>query len=111
MTGKVINRNRVEIAPRVRAIPDRSDVFEVVGLPDASPTFRTREKAEMYLAEQAGALPARRQPQERPCLCCGGAFLSAGAHNRLCDDCRRQDGGPVPMGIVRPQRRGDGAVR
>jgi hypothetical protein len=26
----------------------------------------------------------------RPCLCCGQAFPSEGAHNRLCDPCRRR---------------------
>lgn len=25
----------------------------------------------------------------RPCLCCGNPFVSQGAHNRLCDRCRR----------------------
>lgn len=29
----------------------------------------------------------------RPCLCCGRIFLSQGAHNRLCDQCRRRDSG------------------
>ncbi len=29
----------------------------------------------------------------RPCLCCGKDFNSAGAHNRLCSDCRRKDDG------------------
>lgn len=26
----------------------------------------------------------------RPCLCCGSVFLSEGAHNRMCDPCRRR---------------------
>lgn len=26
--------------------------------------------------------------RRRPCLCCGRAFDSEGAHNRLCDPCR-----------------------
>lgn len=29
----------------------------------------------------------------RPCLCCRRTFLSQGAHNRLCDLCRRLDSG------------------
>ena len=33
-------------------------------------------------------LEARQQPrQSRPCLNCGGPFLSTGPGNRLCDDC------------------------
>lgn len=33
---------------------------------------------------------------KRPCLCCGQAFASQGAHNRLCVTCRRKDdGGPL----------------
>ena len=38
----------------------------------------------------------RKQPpaQRRACLCCGRTFRSQGAHNRLCDNCRRGDGLP-----------------
>ena len=43
--------------------------------------------------------------QQRPCLCCGDKFLSEGAHNRLCDPCRRkaEDGG-VPYGFATTKR-------
>lgn len=43
--------------------------------------------------------PARAQPrrrcaaQERPCMCCGKHFLSAGPHNRLCPSCRTRSTG------------------
>lgn len=35
----------------------------------------------------------------RACLCCGAGFMSEGAHNRLCDRCRRrgQDYDPAMM--------------
>lgn len=35
--------------------------------------------------------------QQRACLCCGKAFLSEGAHNRLCDACRRLSGNPFDV--------------
>lgn len=85
--------------------------FVVTGLPGASPVFRSRAKAEAWIAEQEAKLPKTRQRRERACMCCGRDFMSDGAHNRLCDGCRKADGGPVPMGIMRPRRRGDGAVR
>lgn len=31
------------------------------------------------------------QKQRRNCLCCGGGFVSYGAHNRLCAKCRHED--------------------
>ncbi|MFN3973443.1 MAG: hypothetical protein ACK4L4_19165 [Gemmobacter sp.] len=48
----------------------------------------------------------RRGP--RPCLCCRREFVSEGAHNRLCGNCRHADAGPVAMAWARPQRRGEG---
>lgn len=48
--------------------------------------------------EPARAQPRRRPPaQERPCMCCGAPFLSAGAHNRLCSSCRGQSAGAGPF--------------
>lgn len=29
--------------------------------------------------------------RERKCLCCRGAFLSEGFHNRMCDKCKDSD--------------------
>ncbi len=37
---------------------------------------------------------AKDRPRERPCLCCGKQFLSAGWGNRLCNDCKRRGGRP-----------------
>jgi hypothetical protein len=34
------------------------------------------------------ALRRKAAATKRPCLCCRRDFLSAGAHNRLCNDCR-----------------------
>lgn len=33
--------------------------------------------------------------QQRKCLCCENTFWSQGAHNRLCNSCRRQSAGPM----------------
>lgn len=41
-----------------------------------------------------GALKARCR---RACLCCGTAFLSEGAHNRLCHGCRKQSSNPYDL--------------
>ncbi len=44
--------------------------------------------------EPARAQPRRRQAaQERPCMCCGARFVSAGPHNRLCSACRGRSAG------------------
>lgn len=45
-------------------------------------------------AKECGAEPRTRTKRSRgtvrPCLCCRRPFLSEGAHNRLCDPCRRK---------------------
>lgn len=44
--------------------------------------------------EPARVQSRRRQAaQERPCMCCGARFLSAGPHNRLCSACRGRSTG------------------
>lgn len=44
--------------------------------------------------EPARVQPRRRQAaQERPCMCCGASFVSAGPHNRLCSSCRSRSAG------------------
>jgi hypothetical protein len=85
--------------------------YFVTGLPDASRSFTTRKAAQEWLNKRLATLPPQRVPRERPCLCCQELFLSEGAHNRMCDDCRKLEDGPVAMGIMRPRRRGDGAAR
>jgi hypothetical protein len=49
---------------------------------------------------------ARAKAVTRPCLCCGAAFRSEGAHNRLCHDCRRRNDPAPDMGLAVPSRRG-----
>ena len=39
----------------------------------------------------------RPQKAERKCLCCGRAFMSWGAGNRLCDPCKRDAAGHSPL--------------
>jgi len=36
----------------------------------------------------------RKGTTQRPCMCCGKPFLSEGAHNRLCQGCRRLGSSP-----------------
>lgn len=36
---------------------------------------------------------SRKQGKKRPCLCCGKIFWSEGAHNRLCQSCKKDEGG------------------
>ncbi|WP_309268656.1 hypothetical protein [Azonexus sp.] len=35
-----------------------------------------------------------RKTTPRLCMCCGQQFPSAGSHNRMCNECRRQDVSP-----------------
>jgi hypothetical protein len=44
------------------------------------------------IREEAAWAAARPVPRVRPCLTCGTPFESAGAHNRMCDDCRATAG-------------------
>lgn len=69
--------------PRVARYQGNS--FQVVGLPELSPIFRTRAVAEQWLAANKPA-----SVKTRDCLCCGSQFESEGAHNRLCDTCRNR---------------------
>ncbi|MBP7242931.1 hypothetical protein [Amaricoccus sp.] len=57
-----------------------------------SPGFGTRRDALAWCERRAQARP----PKRRPCLGCGKAFDSDGAHNRLCPACG--------TGRVRPSR-------
>lgn len=85
--------------PRVIRI-SHSAGYQVVGLPDLSPTFRVRAEAEKWLRARLAALPESRRPRERPCLCCGRRFESEGIHNRLCNPCRGSDRLPLALGSI-----------
>jgi hypothetical protein len=37
---------------------------------------------------------ARQAKTQRPCMCCGTPFESAGPHNRLCYRCRTKESSP-----------------
>lgn len=47
---------------------------------------------------------ARRSSKDRrtwrPCLCCGDRFPSEGAHNRLCDRCRKSGDADVDYRVA-----------
>ncbi len=58
----------------------------------------TDEVAEFLAANKRGAVKPT-QKTERKCLGCGRKFMSDGAHNRMCDSCRRNSCG-VPPGMV-----------
>lgn len=72
----------------VRVKSSHHNHYQVLGLAFASPLFTTRREAEAWMAKQVARLPANRQPKQRTCLTCGAAFLSEGAHNRMCGGCR-----------------------
>lgn len=59
--------------------------------------------AKMVLARpvigRPGAGRAATAQKVRPCMCCGVKFHSAGAHNRLCGACRRDNGLPAQWEI------------
>jgi hypothetical protein len=46
------------------------------------------------IVEQRTPKPDAPKPTTRPCLGCQKLFLSAGKHNRLCDDCAGRDDSP-----------------
>lgn len=74
--------------PRVERLVSGGDAFQVIGIPELSPTFKTRADAERWLAARIKSLPPSICPRDRACLRCGGIFPSEGFHNRLCAACR-----------------------
>jgi hypothetical protein len=62
---------------------------------------RGRAHRRFYLAGGAArpsAAPlAKPRPLQRPCLCCGRSFRSAGSMNRLCDGCRTRNVSPYAI--------------
>ncbi len=83
--------------PRVERLAQ--DDFQVLGLRELSPRFRSRERAERWMAEQLERVTPARKPRERCCLRCGDRFLSEGFHNRMCDPCRHVSDA-VAMGVA-----------
>jgi hypothetical protein len=81
--------------PRVEALPKEG--FQVLGLRDLSPIFRTRQQAEDWLQLQLGGLPEWLRPRLRGCLRCSKGFESDGPHNRMCDDCRAAASAEQPV--------------
>lgn len=74
--------------PRVERLICGNEAFQVLGLRELSPTFRTRAEGERWLRERLATLPSALRPRERACLRCGETFVSEGFHNRLCVGCR-----------------------
>lgn len=85
--------------PRVAAYKSKqAGRYEVLGLPVVSPLFANRPEAEKWLRAELAKQPQARRPVERPCMCCGGPFLSQHIGNRLCPACgRRSDGGSMAI--------------
>ena len=52
-----------------------------------------RDNAEMACAAHQQIADREAKRMQRPCLCCGAGFLSAGVHNRLCGSCRGRSAG------------------
>lgn len=70
----------------------------------------TQQRSHKELAEiDRDRLLAETGRKPRKCLCCKVEFHSEGAHNRLCDRCRKLDTGPVPVAYARPSRLREGA--
>ncbi len=91
--------------PRVEYLA--SGEYQILGLPDLSPTFPSRAEGEAWLDGQLGGVSPARLPRVRPCIRCGHSFTSEGFHNRMCGTCRHfSDAGS--MGIA---ARATGQVR
>jgi len=71
------------------------EIAALTGLSPSAVYRRLAPKARAATVPAPTVEPHRRKGRtERACLCCGKPFLSEGAHNRLCDVCRKGGGGP-----------------
>ena len=73
--------------PRVECAHN-ADQFQVVGLTELSPLFRTCTDAEEWLRAKLPKLPRAKRPQQLACMRCRTEFQSEGFHNRMCGPCR-----------------------
>jgi hypothetical protein len=55
------------------------------------------DRVQTRLDNMAAEASAKARRRERACLCCQEPFLSDGAHNRLCNACRRKEAGDDPV--------------
>jgi hypothetical protein len=80
--GQRLDRDHSSIVHRMRLL--RREGHD---LPAGDPA--NRRGRTFVPSHVANAVPERSQRKRRPCMCCGKPFDSAGAHNRLCNTCRR----------------------
>jgi hypothetical protein len=69
----------------------RTGVVAMAGPLPPPPRPRKHEKAEHVRTGRRGNLPPLTRPPTTPrtCMTCGETFQSEGAHNRMCEPCRR----------------------
>ena len=67
----------------------RSDRRLEVVAPTGRVVGSTCDETNAFAMAQRHQYTSRLKP--RACLCCQKEFLSEGAHNRLCNDCRQSD--------------------
>ncbi len=81
---------------RVQA-SDRLDGCHDAIAPDGSVfgTYPTLQKAAQICGIKQSEELRRARMVVRPCLCCGTPFDSEGAHNRMCNLCRKRGSDPV----------------
>lgn len=71
----VIAHHSRRSGPRVERLTCGNDGFQVLGIPDLSPTFRTRAGGERWLRDYLALQPAALRPRERACDCWGLACV------------------------------------
>ena len=72
----------------VRARPDGFHVFDRQNRQIAGP-YLNKGRAVTRAKQLVAKMERRAAKTQRPCMCCGKTFESAGKHNRLCSNCGR----------------------
>lgn len=74
-----------------------------------SGVYTTRERAEGEAETKQAQADAAKKRRNRPCMCCGQAFASAGIHNRMCNPCRHRasndEATPFNFGTIHGRKR------
>ena len=92
--------------PRVECAHN-ADQFQVVGLTEMSPLFKSRKDAGEWLEAKLPKLPQAKRPQQRACMRCRHQFQSEGFHNRMCGTCRATAADDTTAyRLIRPSSRG-----
>jgi hypothetical protein len=80
---------RQTMRPHVR--PRWDGRYIVANVDGQSPVFASFGAADRWLSKYLSGQEGGGKYRMRPCMCCTEVFPSEGAHNRLCDSCRRKD--------------------